>query len=86
MPSLQEGAGSSKSAKFVTANPLDPMIKPFDNNMVRTYVVRLEPYHPTHTHCGAVISGVQWCRPYTLLLLAIIIISLSHTRSLFIFS
>jgi hypothetical protein len=38
MPSLQNGAGSNKSAKFVTANPLDPMIKPFENkdNMVRT--------------------------------------------------
>jgi hypothetical protein len=43
MPSLQNGAGSNKSAKFVTANPLDPMIKPFENkdNMVRTDCTRL---------------------------------------------
>jgi hypothetical protein len=28
--SLQQGAGSNKSAKFIQSNPLDPILKPFE--------------------------------------------------------
>jgi hypothetical protein len=30
MPSLQNSAGAGKAAKFVSADPLGPMINPFD--------------------------------------------------------
>ena len=35
MASLQQGAGSNKSAKFVAANPLDPIVRPFEVSACR---------------------------------------------------
>lgn len=32
--SYQEPAGGSKAAKFIQANPLDPMVRPFENGLV----------------------------------------------------
>jgi len=33
MPSLQNSAGAGKAAKFVAANPLDPMANPFSEQV-----------------------------------------------------
>ena len=38
MPSLQNSAGAGKAAKFVAANPLDPMANPFSDYVSNEFV------------------------------------------------